>query len=101
MTGYGWIIDIDHFPDGPEGTNSNAKGVIGPRSVSWEINSSLRNGQGIPFRMRDDDGEVMYEGRFIGDADDEEAFGPLWDFGMPNAGCTSIEYKRNGKWEVL
>ncbi len=51
------------------------------------------------FRMSDDDDEVYY----VGYASDDSSFDPLDDFGMPNAGCTTIEYYNieNGSWEVL
>jgi len=37
--------------------------------------------------MFDDDMNLYYEGKIIGDYD---GFEPLDDFGMPNARCTSI-----------
>jgi len=49
------------------------------------------------FRLLDDDGEVYYKG-FSGN---NSSFSPLDDFGMPNAGCTDIQYFENGKWESL
>lgn len=52
------------------------------------------------FRMLDDDGEVYYEGE-SDDSDSEEAFAPLDDYGMPNVGCTSIQFWEKGKWETL
>ncbi|NOR56995.1 MAG: hypothetical protein GQ474_00550 [Sulfurimonas sp.] len=52
------------------------------------------------FRMLDDDDEVYYIG-YSNDCDSEKAFQPLDDFGMPNAGCTDIQYRHNGKWESL
>lgn len=48
------------------------------------------------FRMKDDDGEVY----FYGVTNNSSSFDPLDDFGSA-FGCTSIEYKENGKWEVL
>lgn len=52
------------------------------------------------FRLLDDDGQVYYEG-YSNDKDSEKAFMPLDNFGMPNAGCTEIQYWENGKWETL
>jgi len=52
------------------------------------------------FRMLDDDGIVYYVG-YCEDGDSEEAFNPLDDYGMPNDGCTEIQYWENGKWETL
>lgn len=100
---YAWIITVDHHPEPgrPEGTNANAKGVIGPRRATDEQCKALRSGQGQPFRMYDDDGGLMYTGRFIGDSESEDGFGPLEDFGTPNAGCTRIDYLRGGTWQTL
>jgi len=44
------------------------------------------------FSMYDDDDNCYYEGMLYGEYD---GFEPLYDFGMPNAGCTYI--KINGK----
>jgi len=52
------------------------------------------------FRMYDDDGELYYEG-VSSDNETEDAFLPLDDFGMPNAGCTDIKYLTGGHWESL
>lgn len=92
--GYGWIITRDLIDDD--------EGVTGPSLVSQEIGSRLGAGEGRAFRMRDDDGEIYYYGRYLG-PDDERLFGPLDDFGMPNAGCTSIEYKHAtlDQWETI
>ena len=49
------------------------------------------------FRMSDDDGEIYYYGY----SDDDSDLDPLDDFGMPNAGCTTIEYYDCGTWETL
>lgn len=102
---YGWIIDIDTLADAsePAASNLNAVGLTGPRDISVEITERLKAGEGKNFRMKDDDGEVYYEGRIIllEDADPESEFGPLDDFGAPNAGCTSIEYKTEKGWEYL
>jgi hypothetical protein len=50
--------------------------------------------------MLDDDGIVYYYGKIVGDGC--EGFEPLRDFGTPNAGCTSIQYKDDdGLWKWL
>jgi hypothetical protein len=92
---YGWIITEDKL------TVPGRVGVIGPSTISDKTKAKLIAGEGSKFRMKDDDGEVYYVGRLVGDADSEEGFCPLDDFGTPDAGCTSIEYLKNGKWEVL
>jgi hypothetical protein len=48
------------------------------------------------FRMYDDDGNLYYEGRMT-----ELDFGPLDDYGMPNAGCTELWHLNDGKWEMM
>jgi len=49
------------------------------------------------FRMYDDDDILYYQGQCT-----EEAFDPLDDFGMVNAGCTRIDYENdNGVFETL
>ena len=68
-----------------------------------EAGTCSRNydGRKLPhrFRMKDDDGEICYYGRSSSDS----SFAPLDDFGMPNAGCTMIEYynTERKKWELL
>lgn len=98
--GYAWIITQDHIADVLPDAPSDV-GVSGPRAATPTQLAALRLGVGHPFRMLDDDGEVYYEGLFLGNSDACAAFGPLDDFGTPNAGCTSIEYLRDGRWEVL
>lgn len=95
-----WIIDKDLLaePDAKPGTNANAVGLKGPRGYTGN-GSELK----CRFRMLDDDNEVYYEGRCDTD-DDDNALRPLDDFGMPNAGCTTIQYWQTGKgggWKNL
>jgi hypothetical protein len=83
-----WIITKDVIENGAdEGVMSRAGS---PR-------------EGFPsekFRMFDDDGELYYEG--MAEQDNESSgFEPLDDFGMPNAGCTEIQYFEKGKWNTL
>jgi hypothetical protein len=96
----GWVIDKDHFADpGTEpGTCENAVGVMGPRLYQGD-GSELKH----RFRMLTDDREVVYEGR-CSSCDDEDALRPLDDFGMPNFGCTTIQYwvaGKGGGWKNL
>lgn len=51
----------------------------------------------IPFRLYDDDDELYYEGL----GSDSSSFQPLDLFGMPNDGCTRLDYFENNKWETL
>jgi len=99
MSTYGWVITKDKLCEG-EG-DRNDKGTMGPRSMPEEIVQRLNSGEGRTFRMLDDDEEIYYYGRYIGD-DSEDMLGPLDDFGMPNAGCTMIQYKNeDGKYETI
>lgn len=101
-----WTITKDHIADAdaPEGTNRNAVGIIGPRGAKLTREQILNHPQAKKFRMLDDDGNVYYEGSIaVTDDDGDEAeYGPLSDFGAPNAGATSIEYQKpDGTWEVI
>lgn len=87
---YGWIITKDHIEEGAD------NGVMGPAWITPEMTARLEAGEGEPFRLYDDDGYLYYTGRSI-DCNDGE---PLFDFGQPNAGCTYMEQKVNGKWEI-
>lgn len=80
-----------------EPENSQA-GVIGPRNNTL-TKDQLKQGQ--KFRMLDDDDIVYYYGFYVESGDSDE-FEPLVCFGLPNAGCTAIQYKDNkGKWQDL
>lgn len=102
---HAWIItkDLIADEDAPEGTNSNAVGVTGPRAAPEHLLAALRAGKGKQFKMYDDDGEHYYTGKGIADEDDEgfEAFcyAPLRDFGAPNAGCTSVQWTNHREWD--
>jgi hypothetical protein len=51
------------------------------------------------FRLKDDDGEIYYEGR-SDDNTSQDAFRPL-DWAEADAGCTIIEYRNHDQWEML
>lgn len=89
-----WIIDIDYIADktASSGTNANAKGM-----KSRNYKEGCAN---YKFRLLDDDGQVYYAGR----SDDDSSFAPLDCFGLPNAGCTVIQYWQSGNgggWKNL
>lgn len=95
-------------PTEPEGGYLNAKGLVGPRGASDADKARLEAGEGVKFRLLDDDGEVYYYGRRLeeSDADDtyygENELAPLTDFGAPNAGCTEQQEKnKDGVWESI
>lgn len=93
---YGWIVDVDHI-------SSKSKGVLGPLSINPEIETKLKQDDpsALRWRCKDADGEIYYEGRYIGKGG--MGFGPLEDFAMPNAGATDIEYfiPRTRQWKAL
>lgn len=93
-------------PDGQ--SNLYAKGLIGPRDASDQDIARLRAGEGIKFRLLDDDGEVYYYGRRLEESDADATYGgepelaPLDCFGTPNAGCAIQEEKdEEGKWRAI
>ncbi len=91
-----WRINYT-YDDGKEMAN-----IYGPSSMSDEEYDALKDGKGFPFKMYDDDGELMASGKSL-DNDSEEAFGPLDDWGEPSFGCTTIPYrpKGGGPFETL
>lgn len=89
---YGWIIDWAD-PDIFSDRMDLEKGRIGPRDISPELLADLKAGKGEEFEMYDDDNNLYYKGRIVGDYD---GFEPKDDFGGPNAGVTGI--KLSGKW---
>lgn len=60
-------------------------GISGPRGCD----ANLKSNPAI-FTMYDDDDNCYYQGMIYGNYD---GFEPLYDFGMPNAGCTYIKIK--------
>lgn len=113
---YGWLItrdllaEEDGFPSSlTEPCPGNETGVYGPHGISDALVKRLFAGEGDEFRMLDDDEIPYYEGRIIvpepsvtiGEDIDPD-FAPLDDFGTPNAGCVTIQYKSaNGEWETI
>lgn len=87
----GWIITKDLIEFGED------DGTMGPRTISDETVKRLQAGEGKKFRMYDDDDELYYEGRVLGD----DEFSPLDHFGMPNAGCTRIDIHNGKEYQTL
>ena len=97
-----WTITKDLISEPNE---KSAVGTVGPRTARLshhEIINAVTMEKKHAFRMKDDDGNLYYEGVMIlGDEADAE-FLPLDDFGTPNAGCTSIEILQDdGSWQVV
>jgi hypothetical protein len=96
---YAWVITKDHLADEemtrvghPSGASE--AGVIGPRNAPTELITRLKNGEGDTFKMFDDDGILYYTGRglSLNEWDEDACYGPLGDFGTPNAGAVLIEW---------
>jgi len=85
---YGWIItrDVLFKKGNNEEWETDATGTMGGHDTTFTKEENLK---GVTFQMFDDDMNLYYEGKIIGDYD---GFEPLDDFGMPNAGCTLIWY---------
>ena len=94
---YGWKITKVYDDVGLD--EEKGKPIHGPRDIPDGILQRLNDGEGVKFKMGDDDGHTYYKGRIIGG----DGFEPLDDFGMPNAGCVWIKYqdKKTKKWEIL
>lgn len=83
-----WYITIDNIDDGRS---------LGAWNGEEETLDEAKEVCTNAFRMLDDDGEVYYHGK----CSDNSSFDPLDQFGMPNAGCTEIQYFEKGKWVTL
>ena len=120
---YAWIITHVNTSDDVLGDDcADEKGTMGPRRASPEMIARLKAGEGHTFRMLDDDGNWYYRGKIIFSVDggpaqckpfagrfaefvvngglqaDEnpdgnDEFGPLDDWGTPNAGATEMQYR--------
>ncbi len=99
---YVWAITKDLLAkEGTKtGTNNNAVGMTGPSECRLSFDEICAHPARQEFRMLDDDGTPYYEGFYVPGENEtgEDAFGPLDDFGQPNAGCTEIQYKEGGEW---
>lgn len=108
---YVWVI-THHNADAFE--EEGVIGTAGPYNATPEMIERAKR-DGVTFRMLDDDGIWYYRGKlwFPGitkpevksypeyrnpiclgmNGDEEQEFGPLNDFGMPNAGATEIQFR--------
>ena len=95
---YAWIITRDHLWP-MEGLDIPSRvGTCGPSGATPEQART----KGRAWRVRDDDGEVYYSGRiWAAERGSEDDFGPLDDFGGPDAGAVEIQYREAGKWVTL
>lgn len=115
MSRYAWVIT--HVNTSELGEDmADELGTAGPGDATAEMVERTRS-EGVTFRMKDDDGIWYYRGKlwFPGiesptlseyseperryyicagmGGDEEQEFGPLNDFGMPNAGAVTIEFR--------
>lgn len=92
-----WIITHSYIEDATWGVKTPVK-VVGPRTASDADVARLVAGEGIRFKLYDDDDELYYEGRELNDI----SFAPLDDYGMPNAGAAHLKYLDPNKgWRTL
>jgi hypothetical protein len=84
---YGWYI-YESFIEENRFDKATSVEVFGPRGISNENVEKLKAGEGDEFELYDDDDNLYYKGRLIGDA---EGFEPVDDYGMPNAGAVHIK----------
>jgi len=105
LSRYAWIIDKDHLDlVGVLGPDADDTRTTGPYNAPTGLLQRLAAGEGVPFRMYDDDGELYYTGRLVGPPgieSTERGFAPLDDFGRGNAGAVSIQYRLAGTWTTL
>lgn len=101
-----FIITRDHISE--KFGNQSRVGLTGPRAASDRDMERLKAGEGIAFKLYDDDGELYYEGRRLEESDCDELYdaepelAPLDCFGLPDSGCTEQrERNAEGKWEAL
>lgn len=88
MNWTGWRIDRDYISELGEVSRVGSEGA-----QQYCVNE----GEKVRFRMKDDDGEVYYSGWLLDDPDCINQESAL-SYGMYDAGCTTIEVKRNGEW---
>jgi hypothetical protein len=83
-----WKIDRDYISEKNEVSRVGAEGAE---------QYTVDEGEKIRFRLLDDDGEVYYGGWLL---DDKECINQesALSYGTYDAGCTTIEVKRNGEW---
>lgn len=88
----GWRIDKDTITQAGDSTPSRA---------GWQYGALTE--PTIPFRLRDDDGILYYEGVVTDDSTIHDDDAPDWQYELlkwaeHDAGCTTIEVKRSGEW---
>lgn len=107
VSDYAWVVDKDYISDETPVDDwgklsaAVAVDVCGP-SDATDAQIERARSEGKAFRMYDDDGILYYSGRcWTAEPDSEELFGPLDDYGMPNAGAVVIKYREGNRWVTL
>lgn len=92
-----WKItkDLVNPPSGPN--------HVGKTSLTFD-DAKFALAQKVPFRLRDDDGELYYEGEMTlkrSQGNEYQVFDVL-DWAEADSGCTSLWLKNaSGNWEVV
>lgn len=94
---YGWVITRDVLFEKGYGWEmeyewKDVVGTIGGQDTTFTKEEILK---GVTFRLYDDDMNLYYEGKIVGEY---SGFEPLDDFGMPDSGCTFIRYENEKLW---
>ena len=98
-----WKINCSHIEDDRE-RSPVPVAIYGPHSITHAQRAALDAGRGFSFRLYDDAGALYFRGITLVDpmkGDADSLFAPLDDYGDPDAGCTTIKYLINERWEAL
>jgi len=113
---YAWIVDRDPSAEGGDELDKECdrKGTVGPRNAPAALVERLKAGEGERWRTVYEPGEdpehddIVHEGRILVldddydvPADEEAAFGPLWDLSQPDCGAVDIQYRQGNRWVTL
>src|SRR5580698_11586758 len=96
-TPYCWVITEDAVA-GYDGAEPSSVGRSGPdRAVAEDVAEALTAGRF--FRLVDGTGRGLAIGRLY-DPSGTSELAPLEDFGRPNLGALSIEFRSEGDWQA-
>ena len=91
---YAWTIDKDYI-------DLFDVGLLVTENMSVDAAKELlKDGRGLKFKLYDDDKNLDYEGRMVGDFEGVGDFDPL-DWAMGRVGSTGMKIYDEGKWEWL
>jgi hypothetical protein len=100
MSAYAWVITVDHLYE-PGDELPSRVGTQGPHDATEA--QLAKAAEGREWRVLDGDGIEYYSGRICTEDEPgtEADFAPLDDFGGPDAGAVTIEYREGGRWVTL